>query len=226
MVAVGCPVSAQDGVIDIHGLLIASALEDFQDEANVDTSGASLWGAGVALATDLLGGGAWAELVRGKRVLEIGCGSGVVGLSALRAGAKRAILTDGSAAALKHAERIAQTNGNLFKGTVDFAALKWGDAAALGAAEKPELILAADVGYDPSSHDLLASTFRALVDSSGATDVLVAEEARWKDVLAFFKQAMAEEFDLTHEHDPARVVIVEQRPFAFLHFTPRRRPQT
>lgn len=111
MVAVGCPVSSRAGFIEIHGLRIAAAVDDFQDEANVDTSGASLWGAGVALATDLLAtdGGAWAALVRGKRVVEVGCGSGAVGLGALCAGAARVVLTDGSAAALRHAERNAQT---------------------------------------------------------------------------------------------------------------------
>lgn len=66
------------------------------------------WGAGQALARYLLDN---PELVRGKRVVDFGAGSGVAGIAALRAGAAHATAVDIDPTALQVAKCNAQENG-------------------------------------------------------------------------------------------------------------------
>ena len=66
------------------------------------------WAAGVALARVVLDHPEW---VRGKRVLDFGCGGGVAGLAAARAGAREVIANDLDPWALAVARIAAQRQG-------------------------------------------------------------------------------------------------------------------
>lgn len=114
------------------------------------------WGSGLALARRFLTS---AGEVRGKTVLDFGCGSGVVAIAAARAGARRVVACDLDPWALRATELNAAGNGvelevlaNLddLSGTVD-------------------LLVAADVLYDSANRPLLQRFLQM------APEVLVAD---------------------------------------------------
>lgn len=101
------------------------------------------WASGQALASYLL---AHPELVRGRRVLDFGSGSGVVAIAALLAGAREAIACDLDPAARAAAEANASLNGVPLALCDDWQ----------GRPDGLDLILAADVLYDRDNLPLLA----------------------------------------------------------------------
>ena len=66
------------------------------------------WAAGQGLAQHIL---ANPELVRGKRVLDCGCGSGLVGIAAAKAGARSVLCCDTDPLALIASQYNAERNG-------------------------------------------------------------------------------------------------------------------
>jgi predicted nicotinamide N-methyase len=142
----------------------ASAQEDAA-LAEVTTAGRT-WHAGHALGMRLASD--WAGLVRDKLVLEVGTGTGVAGLAAASAGARRVLLTDmhlqtaqrnvdiylEKAAAARAAAAAAAAAAALPPPSlaVETCLLPWGDAqgATLALAQlggTPDVVLAADVVY-------------------------------------------------------------------------------
>ena len=93
------------------------------------------WASGQVLAAHLL---RHPERVADKRVLDFGCGSGVVSIAAALAGAREVIACDNDPFALAMTERNAALNGVQVQLASDFDAL----------AGPVELITAADVLYD------------------------------------------------------------------------------
>jgi predicted nicotinamide N-methyase len=114
------------------------------------------WASGQALARHIL---AHPELVRGKRVVDFGAGSGVCAIAAARAGARSAVAVDTDARARRIAEHNAELNG-----------------VALTTAERvPEdfdLLLASDVLYEPAAANAL------LALAKDERDVLLADAHR------------------------------------------------
>lgn len=101
------------------------------------------WASGTVLARHLL---ERPELVAGKRVLDFGCGSGVVAIAAATAGAAEVIACDIDPAALTATEANAQLNQVALTINEDFD----------GVAEDVDLIVAADVLYDRENLPWLA----------------------------------------------------------------------
>lgn len=101
------------------------------------------WASGQVLARHLLDHPA---LVAGRRVLDFGCGSGVAGIAAAKAGAAEVIACDLDPDALLAAGHNAALNGVRLTLSDDFATVT-GDI---------DLILAADVLYDRSNLGWLA----------------------------------------------------------------------
>lgn len=114
------------------------------------------WGAGKVLAAHLLADPAQ---VAGKTVVDFGCGSGVVGIAAARAGATRVICCDNDPLALRAAAANAALNG------VEVALAASLEQVPLGI----DLLCAADVLYDPANQPL-ATRFLEM-----AVTVLVAD---------------------------------------------------
>jgi len=107
------------------------------------------WAAGQGLARHIL---ANPELVRGKRVLDFGCGSGLVGIAAAKAGASSVLCCDTDPLALIASQWNAERNG------VDISVTgEWvGEAADL------DCLLAADILYDLTSAGDLADQCAAI----------------------------------------------------------------
>ena len=119
------------------------------------------WASGQVLAQYVL---EHPTLVRGQRVLDFGCGSGVVGIAAALAGAQHVIACDIDPDALRATARNAALNGVELELVADFD-------AAVG---ELDLIIVADVLYDAQN---LPWLHRFL---SRATSVLLAD-SRIKD---------------------------------------------
>jgi predicted nicotinamide N-methyase len=100
-----------------------------------------LWRGGVALARELDG-----VPLRGRRVLELGCGLGAPSIAAARTGA-RVLATDSSAEALALVTRNAEENGV----HLETAAVDWHEPDDLVKRAPFDLVVAADVLYERSS---------------------------------------------------------------------------
>jgi predicted nicotinamide N-methyase len=100
-----------------------------------------VWRSGIALACELEG-----EPLRGKRVVELGCGLAIPSIAAARAGAI-VLATDAEPEAVELVERNARLNGV----EVEAAVVDWTSATAteeLAARGPFDLALAADVLYE------------------------------------------------------------------------------
>jgi predicted nicotinamide N-methyase len=120
---------------------------------------AYVWPAGLVLAE--LVAGELAPRLRGKRVLELGCGLGAVGLSAAKVGAQ-VTLADREAEALEQVRSIAAENAL----TVETLLLEWSRVPE-AQVERYEVILAADVVYDPSQLSPLLGAIAELLVPGG-----------------------------------------------------------
>jgi predicted nicotinamide N-methyase len=139
---------------------------------------AVLWRSGVTLASELDG-----EALEGKRVVELGCGLGLPGIVAARAGAS-VLATDASEEALTLVARNAGENGV----SLETAVVDWAEPAALLERAPFDLVLAADVLYEESSAAPLLSLLPRLApeawvaDPGRPTAAAFVEEAkrRWR----------------------------------------------
>mgnify|MGYP000492354370 CR=1 FL=1 len=101
------------------------------------------WAAGQGLAHYILES---PELVKGKRVLDFGCGSGLVGIAAAKAGAESVLCCDSDPLALQASQLNAQRNN------VNISiAQEW-----CGGIDDLDCLLAADILYDLTSAGDLA----------------------------------------------------------------------
>ncbi len=105
------------------------------------------WASGAALAQLIL---QKPELVAGKRVVDFGCGSGVVAIAAALAGAKEVIACDIDPMAIKATKENARLNNVELTYSDDFLKLvsSFNSSSWNGATKNIDLIVAADVLYD------------------------------------------------------------------------------
>ncbi|MDF1830859.1 MAG: 50S ribosomal protein L11 methyltransferase [Porticoccaceae bacterium] len=114
------------------------------------------WGSGLAMAERLLNG---AHAIKGKTVLDFGCGSAVVGIAAALAGAANVIVCDIDPLALKASALNAMENGVELTFLDDFFAFDG----------KIDMLFASDVLYDPDNRSLVQH-FRSV-----ANEVVIAD---------------------------------------------------
>ena len=128
--------------------------------------GLMLWEGAVALAEELC---ARAETLRGKRVLELGCGIGLVGVVAAGLGA-RVTATDHDDGVLEACRRTAQLNGVTGAETV---AADWHDWRLEGTYD---FIFGADVTYDAADHGVVLAVLERALAQGG--QVMLADPGR------------------------------------------------
>jgi len=147
------------------------------------------------------------ELVRGKTVLELGAGIGIVGAAAAALGARRTVITDCEEALpllRRNKERLAEAGV-----TVEIAKLYWGDASdhacVLGLLEEGkgfDVIVGSDILIAGFDTDLLWASCEALGsrDAAETATVLVGYEFReeWETVGTYIGFAEAAGFSVKH----------------------------
>ena len=125
-----------------------------------------------------------AELVKGKKLVELGCGTGVVGITAACLGAT-VMLTD-TASVVPHAQHNVDINTALIKdrgGLAQGAALDWEapcDASPL--LGHWDVVIGADLIYADKDIRLLANTLQTLRQQSMHVDVIIAHKERNVDI--------------------------------------------
>eukprot|EP00435_Cladocopium_sp_Y103_P041945 s2074_g11.t1 len=132
-------------------------------------TGTSMWAAGEVLSDYLADN---EHLCRGATCLEVGAGTGVVGLTAAYFGAKLVVLTD-VARQIPLLQRNATAND---AGEVHVKELDWTKAEQRAGLQPWKgswsLIVGSDVGYDPDLFEPLLQTL--LAQSSSTTNILLA----------------------------------------------------
>ena len=124
---------------------------------------AQLWPSGVALARAV-----GRRVLKGARVLEVGCGLGLPSIAAARAGG-RVLATDWSQAAIDLLRENAARND----AALETAVVSWTAPAPLLARAPFDLVLAADVLYERRSVAVLADLLPRL-----GGEVLLADPGR------------------------------------------------
>jgi hypothetical protein len=175
----GQPVHSQ-GLATLHGL-------QFQCDGSL---AGQVWGAGAALARHLLENGLPGHDPRSLVVVEVGSGTGVAGLAAALAGARRTVLTDMPDVVDSLQAQVRLNEELLGDAVVEAVGLEWGDAAAAEAAceDGCDLVLAADCLYsgDPAVHQALRETMVALAKVRDAP-ILHAYEERWQSIFELWR---------------------------------------
>ncbi|MDH3668490.1 MAG: 50S ribosomal protein L11 methyltransferase [Paracoccaceae bacterium] len=123
------------------------------------------WPGGQALARFLLDR---PDMVADRRVIDLGCGSGLIAAAAMRAGAASVLAVDHDPNALVAAEETARTNGVTVETALD-------DLETL-APEPGAVICAGDLWYEPITARRATATLTRL--AAGATLVLFADPGR------------------------------------------------
>ena len=117
------------------------------------------------------------SIVKGKRVLELGCGLGAVGLAAASSQAREVVLTDADEAVLECAAEAAVTTG--LDRNVRTRVFDWADSSQVEELvendEPYDLILAADVLYGEPAPDLVASVLNVLLQKQPTAQALIAD---------------------------------------------------
>ena len=158
-VIAGYPVTT----IDVEGVRLCTVprLEDLVDRAALLRGDAEppywawLWSGARLLAAYL----AAFETLRGRRVLELGCGLGLPGMTAAARGAA-VTFVDAEPAALAFVDATAAANGVR-------CATRVGDFFALDLGASFDLVLAAEVAYDRSRYPELAAALTRHLSPAG-----------------------------------------------------------
>ncbi|KAL3154376.1 hypothetical protein ABBQ32_013853 [Trebouxia sp. C0010 RCD-2024] len=157
--------------IGVPGLQI----EELQDAEG--GPGHVIWEAGIVLSRYLVN---HPVLVKGKRVLELGCGTGIVGITAACMGAM-AVLTD-TAAVVQHAQQNVERNASLIKakeGSAQCATLVWEMSCSSSVLHKPyDVVIGADLIYAAKDIGPLAETLATLQQHSSDVIIYLAHKER------------------------------------------------
>ncbi|TYZ66580.1 hypothetical protein PybrP1_001680 [[Pythium] brassicae (nom. inval.)] len=167
--------------------------------------GASVYDASVALALFLE---SHDHHVRGRRVIELGCGPGLAGIAAGVLGASSVLLTDGDAGSVELAKRNVELNA--LGATCRARQYLWGDPMVVGddkdedtpAPTAFDVVLGADIVACPyaEAFEALLVSLRALVRPE--TLLLLAYKRRHGSESAFFAR-------FEHEFDVTEVLVEE-----------------
>ncbi|MGO6721215.1 methyltransferase [Rhizobium ruizarguesonis] len=122
------------------------------------------WAGGQGLARYILD---HPETVRGRRVLDFACGSGLVGIAAVMAGAREVMAVDID----PWAETAIRLNAGANRVSLGFSS-----ADLIGEAVDADIVLAGDVFYDRAFADALVPWFAMLADDG--KPVLVGDPGR------------------------------------------------
>jgi predicted nicotinamide N-methyase len=136
-------------IMHMGALISFHAEQEYLSEKERTLFGLSLWPAAIALAHDLVARGAD---IRGKRIIELGAGTGLPGIVAATYGA-RVVQTDRQEDALK----ICRENGSLNRvAGIEYRVADW---ATWDDATQYDFVIGADILYSDKSHAHLRHIF-------------------------------------------------------------------
>lgn len=145
------------------------------------------WGGGLALARHVLD---HPQIVAGKRVLDLGAGSGLVAIAAALAGAGAVLAADVDSYAVTATRLNAAANG------VAVEAVR--DDLTTGAPLAVDLMLVGDLFYDPA----LAARVLAYLERCAAAGIAVLIGDPWRASLPTDRLAVVAEYPVADYGDP------------------------
>jgi predicted nicotinamide N-methyase len=163
---------------------------------------ALLWPSGRALAEELAG-----RELRGRRVLELGCGLGAPSVVAASRGA-RVLATDSSSDAVAFAAHNLALND--LEG--DVALVDWTDPGALAGGAPWDLVIAADILYTQHNAQALVRVLPALVGPGGEALIADPRRAGARDFLAAARGLFALSTRPAPGHDGVALHTLRPRP--------------
>merc|ERR1712070_179097 len=162
-----------------------------------------------------------AETIKGARVVELGCGTGLVSIACGAFGSQEVIATDGDTALLELTAHNISLNG--VESCVRTHTVMWGDQEAHAAMDPPmDVVLAADVAafVYQEAFELLVCSLRALCHNPSEDReslVLLAYERRHGDEKRFF-EVLAKEFHVeTVERDKLHPDFQSEQHLGMIH---------
>eukprot|EP01061_Rhynchopus_euleeides_P032014 TRINITY_DN53070_c0_g1_i1.p1 TRINITY_DN53070_c0_g1~~TRINITY_DN53070_c0_g1_i1.p1 ORF type:complete len:234 (+),score=73.41 TRINITY_DN53070_c0_g1_i1:53-703(+) len=162
------------------------------------------------------------SLLEGKRVAEVGAGTGLVGIVAAKLGAREVVLTD-LPTELPLLQRNAELNG--VTDTVAVRPCSWGDAEHMEALGKFDVVLVSDCLYGRDSEVismLLLQTLQSLCAPGGSVLLAYCYRENLMADLQFFEE-VEETFD-SKRHDLPKNRIrqgVESHELWLIEYTPK-----
>ncbi|KAI7730722.1 hypothetical protein M8C21_021783, partial [Ambrosia artemisiifolia] len=146
------------------------------------------------------------------RILELGSGTGVVGIAASAILGADVTVTD-LPHVLPNIEFNADVNKNLVctrGGGVHVAALSWGKVEEMeGVGREYDLVIGSDVVYHDHLYEPLIQTLKYLLLGDGERVFLMAHLRRWKKESGFFKKAKKWfKVDVVHEDGPSGSLVL------------------
>lgn len=157
-------------------------IEIYHGDIEKQGTGALVWFAGKVLC-EWLGDG---EVeINGKAVLELGSGTGAVGIFAAGLGASRVLLTDGGDRTLcELSETNIENNRNLYDDDARISSLcfRWGDPMPAAMRDSVwDWVIASDVTYSRESHEPLCATILQLLSAVVPPRVVLSHQKRLGD---------------------------------------------
>ncbi|TID14572.1 gb [Venturia nashicola] len=132
-------------------------------------------------------------LVRGKRILELGSGTGMLSILCARwLGCTQVTATDGDDRVVEALDNNIFLNGLQQSDLIAARILKWGRALEEnegGMQQVAEIAIGADITYDPTIIPPLISTLRELCSINENMEILIAATVRQTDTLSIFLHA-------------------------------------
>mmetsp|Transcript_26381 Transcript_26381/g.84546 ORF Transcript_26381/g.84546 Transcript_26381/m.84546 type:complete len:311 (+) Transcript_26381:202-1134(+) len=188
--------------VELHGLLIHQEPGTFDDGFDGLDTGCTVWDAARATAEQLLAGRRpLARLVAGKRVVELGSGTGLAGLACAAAGASHVTLTD-LPCRLPLLRRNVRANGWLATlGGCGLAcsALDWGSddlPARLSALGDFDVLVGTDLVYEEEHSAAVARLLAHALRQRPAAQLLWAQEEHNPIAVAALRHSLTRELQL------------------------------
>lgn len=135
----------------------------------------------------------YADVVQGKAVVELGCGTGVVGITAACLGAQ-VVLTDRSST-VDFTQSNINSNSQLIQaagGSADVTTLDWGAPTVSSSAQlqHADVVIGADLIYAKKDVAPLVATVKELLMYNAHSDVFLAHKDRHADITQYFLECM------------------------------------
>jgi SAM-dependent methyltransferase len=105
------------------------------------------------------------NFLKGKTVMELGCGTGLASIAASLLGATRVLATDGNPNVIELAQQ--NVNRNQVQQNVEPTLLSWGFLNACDYAETADLVIGSDLTYNSGTWRLLAETVSTVIKPGG-----------------------------------------------------------
>eukprot|EP01063_Lacrimia_lanifica_P035888 TRINITY_DN6964_c0_g1_i1.p3 TRINITY_DN6964_c0_g1~~TRINITY_DN6964_c0_g1_i1.p3 ORF type:complete len:217 (+),score=84.63 TRINITY_DN6964_c0_g1_i1:2173-2823(+) len=192
-------ISASYGDVEIK---VKQGEDDLEHLVGHDATARWVWDAATPFAKWVC---KYPERVKGKTAVEIGAGTGLVGIAAAKVGAKRVVLTDLPTELPLLRENV-ELNG--MGESMEVQVCSWGDDEHLAALGQPDVVLVSDCLYGRESDlpaELLFKTLQALCGPHTHIYMAYCHRENLMADLKFFEDAM-EVFEVVDHDMPSNTV--------------------